>query len=50
MRFFLPQGLWHHKDFLKFWTRETLSVFGSQITAVAFPMKSLTFLQTEIQL
>jgi MFS family permease len=51
MRFFLPQGLWHHKDFLKFWTGETISAFGSQVTAFALPIvAALTLHATAIQM
>lgn len=38
MRFFSPRGLWRNQDFLKFWTGETVSAFGSQVTAFALPI------------
>jgi MFS family permease len=51
MRFFSLQGLWHHKDFLKFWTGETISAFGSQVTAFALPLTAaLTLQATAIQM
>ncbi|HEY4387984.1 MAG TPA: MFS transporter, partial [Ktedonobacteraceae bacterium] len=51
MCFFLPQGLWHHKDFLKFWMGETISAFGSQVSAFALPMTAaLTLHATAIQM
>src|SRR5258708_20190342 len=51
MRFFSLQGLWHHKDFLKFWIGETISAFGSQVTAFALPMTAaLTLQATAIQM
>ncbi|GCE30003.1 MFS transporter [Dictyobacter alpinus] len=51
MRFFPPQGLWHHKDFLKFWTGETISAFGSQVTAFALPITAALILHaTAIQM
>ncbi|HTC85731.1 MAG TPA: MFS transporter [Candidatus Acidoferrum sp.] len=31
------QGLWHHSDFLKIWTAATISLFGSQVSAIAIP-------------
>ncbi|BCU81737.1 MFS transporter [Polycladomyces abyssicola] len=31
-------GLWREADFLKFWTGETISLFGTQITALALPL------------
>jgi len=33
-----PSGdLWHHSDFLKLWTGQSISEFGSQISALAIP-------------
>ncbi|ARU60219.1 hypothetical protein CBW65_03460 [Tumebacillus avium] len=31
-------GLWRHRDFLKLWSAETISMFGSQITYLALPL------------
>ncbi len=31
-------SLWRHADFLKLWTGETISVFGSQISQLAIPL------------
>ncbi|WP_128896069.1 MFS transporter [Longirhabdus pacifica] len=31
-------GLWKNADFMKFWTGETLSMFGTQLTAIALPI------------
>jgi MFS family permease len=33
-----PGGLLRHPDFLKLWTAETVSVFGSQVSALAIPL------------
>ena len=30
-------GLWRHPDFLKLWTGQTISEFGSQISQLAIP-------------
>ena len=39
MRSVWPQGgLWRHPDFLKLWSAETISQFGSQITGLALPL------------
>jgi MFS family permease len=38
------QNLWGHKDFLKLWTGETISEFGSQITAFALPLTAVLLL------
>ena len=33
-----PSGdLWHHADFLKLWTGQSISEFGSQVSALAIP-------------
>jgi MFS family permease len=40
-------GLLRHPDFLKLWTAETVSVFGSQISALAIPIVAATFLHVE---
>jgi MFS family permease len=37
-------GLWRNKDFLKLWTSETISVFGSQITNLALPLTAALML------
>ena len=38
-------GLWRHPDFLKLWAGQTISVFGSQITALALPLTAVLTLQ-----
>ncbi len=51
MNFFSPQGLWHHKDFLKFWAGETINSIGSQVTAFALPMTAaITLHATPLQM
>ncbi len=37
-------GLWRQADFLKLWTAETISVFGSQFTALALPLVAVLLL------
>jgi MFS family permease len=39
-------GLWRHPDFLKLWTGETISLFGSQITALALPLTAALVLKS----
>jgi len=34
-------GLWRHPDFLKLWTAETISQFGSQISGIALPLVAI---------
>lgn len=33
-----PTTLWRHRDFLKLWIGQTISVFGSQFTGLALPL------------
>jgi MFS family permease len=41
-----PQpGLWRHRDFLKLWSAQTVSQFGSQISALAIPLVAIVVLQ-----
>ena len=37
-------GLWRHSDFLKLWSAETISVFGSTIDDIAFPLVAILVL------
>ena len=39
-----PRSLLRHPDFLKLWTAETISVFGSAITQLALPLIAATVL------
>ena len=34
-------GLWRHSDFLKLWSAETISQFGTQITQLALPLVAI---------
>ncbi len=37
-----PSGaLWGHADFMKLWTGQSISEFGSQISALAIPLLAL---------
>lgn len=38
-------SLWRHKDFLKLWSAQTTSVFGSQIASLAYPLTAILVLQ-----
>jgi MFS family permease len=37
-------GLWQHANFLKLWSAETISVFGSQVTQLALPLTAVLVL------
>jgi MFS family permease len=36
-----PETLWRNTDFLKFWSGETLSLFGTQVTNLALPLTAV---------
>jgi MFS family permease len=38
-------GLWRHADFLKLWSAQTISVFGSQIGGFALPLVAIITLE-----
>ena len=37
-------SLWHNADFLKFWSGQTISVFGSAVTGLALPLTAVNTL------
>ena len=40
-----PQGgLWRHRDFLKLWSAETISQFGTQVSQLALPLVAILVL------
>ena len=39
-----PASLWRHADFMKLWTAETVSQFGTQITGLALPLTAIVVL------
>jgi MFS family permease len=44
MRAWPQGGLWRHRDFLKLWSAETISQFGSQISGLALPFVAIIVL------
>jgi MFS family permease len=38
-------GLWRHRDFLRLWSAETISQFGSQISVLALPLVAIIVLE-----
>ena len=45
MRSFWPTGgLWRHSDFLKLWSAETISQFGTQVSGLALPLVAIIVL------
>src|SRR5438552_19004151 len=46
-----PATLWRHRDFMKLWIGETISLFGSQFTLLALPLiAALTLRATPAQM
>lgn len=41
--------LWRHRDFLKLWTGQSISVFGSQFTGIALPVVALQLGATSVE-
>src|SRR5215471_18809703 len=45
MRRYWPKGgLWRHPDFLKLWSAETVSQFGTQVSLLAIPLTAVLVL------
>src|SRR5207247_2703843 len=45
MRSLWPSGgLWRHPDFLKLWSAETVSQFGTQVSQLALPLAAVLVL------
>lgn len=38
-------GLWRHGDFLKLWSAQTISLVGTQVTALALPLTAILYLR-----
>jgi len=39
------KSLWRHQDFLKLWSAQTTSVFGSELASLAYPLTAIIVLQ-----
>jgi hypothetical protein len=39
-----PSGPWRQPDFLRFWTSETVSLLGTQVTMLALPLTAALLL------
>ena len=44
-----PQSLWHNREFLKFWSGEGLSLFGTQVTNLALPLTAVLYFNATAQ-
>ncbi len=38
-------GLWRHRDFMRLWSAQAISVFGSQLASLAYPLTAILVLQ-----
>jgi MFS family permease len=45
----VPESLWRNGDFLKLWTGQSLSLFGSYVTIVAMPLVAVQLLNASAQ-
>jgi MFS family permease len=43
-RYWPTGGLWRHRDFLKLWSAETISQFGTQVSQLALPLVAILVL------
>lgn len=43
-----PDNLWRHRDFLKLWSAQGISVFGSEIASLAYPLTAIVVLQASV--
>ena len=41
MKLWPSGGLWRHPDFIKLWSAETVSQFGTQFTLLALPLVAI---------
>ena len=48
MRLWPEGGLWRHSDFLKLWSAETVSQFGTQFSALALPLAAVIVLHASV--
>src|SRR5574340_1074247 len=39
------RSLWRHPDFMKLWSAETVSQFGTQVSLLAIPLVAITILR-----
>ncbi|HEY0461902.1 MAG TPA: MFS transporter [Pyrinomonadaceae bacterium] len=41
-------GLWRHRDFLKLWSAQSISIFGSEIASLAYPLTAIVLLEASV--
>src|SRR5918999_5351992 len=44
-RIWHPTGLWRHADFMRLWSAQTISQFGTQVTLLALPLAAIVVLE-----
>ena len=48
MKLWPTGGLWRHPDFIKLWSAETVSQFGTQFTVLALPLAAIIVLDASV--
>jgi MFS family permease len=43
-----PKTLWRHQDFLKLWSAQGISVFGSELASLAYPLTAIVVLEAGV--
>src|SRR3954471_19370155 len=41
-------SLWRHPDFLKLWSAQSISVFGTEIASLAYPLTAIVVLEASV--
>src|SRR5215218_6816049 len=41
-------SLWRHRDFLKLWSAQGISVFGSELASLAYPLTAIVVLEASV--
>src|SRR5215213_3059300 len=43
-----PNTLWRHRDFLKLWSAQSISIFGTEIASLAYPLTAIVVLEASV--
>jgi MFS family permease len=43
-----PKTLWRHRDFLKLWSAQSISIFGTEIASLAYPLTAIVVLEASV--
>ena len=42
------ESLWRHRDFLRLWSAQSISIFGSEIASLAYPLTAIVVLEAGV--